>query len=367
LSAAAPANSVSPANQTVRELFSIGQDGVDDPLLDSAAVLRLLRNRVPGLATRRVTHCAVWPLKCRFRSRRVLAIDLTVAGPHLDQTTTLHWIAKKHREGAGAVAEFRALTELIRAGFGTAGEFRVPRPISLVPDWRLFVEERAPGSALRNFLGHPGSSRVRRAAQWLRQLHSLPPARQLNCPYDAERVALDVFSENLRSRQPELARYLDRQGARLRDQMADWRAIPATWVHGDFHPENIYLSDEAVTVIDFDRFAMGDPAKDLGSFITQVRAMSFFSGLPARSAHGKISAFLEEYVGEIPTAEARPLRDRVEAYSALFALEVAYYTLCVLRVSDPDFARKWFQYGIALQHGTARAPGGERTQEQTVE
>jgi Ser/Thr protein kinase RdoA (MazF antagonist) len=283
-----------------------------------------------------------------------------VAESDLADPTTLHWIAKTHREGTGAVAEFRALSELIRSGFGHAGRFRVPRPICLVPDWRLFVEERAAGRALRTLLASDGSP-MRRAAQWLRQLHSLPQPRHLSCAYDAERATLDLFTENLRSRQPELARYLDRQGARLREQMAEWRAIPASCVHGDFHPENIYLSEEAVTVIDFDRFAIGDPAKDLGSFMTQVRAMSFFSGLPARSGQGNVRAFLEEYVREIPPNEAEPLLDRAEAYGALFALEVAYYTLCVLRVSDPDFARKWFQYG------TARRPGVERTQEQIVE
>ena len=143
--------------------------------------------------------------------------------------------------------------------------------------------------------------------------------------------------------------------------MAEWRGIPATVVHGDFHPENIYVSEDAVTVIDFDRFAIADPAKDLGSFITQVRAMSFFSGLPARSAEGNVQAFLEEYVRGIASNQAGPLLERVAVYSAFFALEVAYYTLCVLRVSDPRFARNWLLYG------TGHQPGMRSTHEQTVD
>jgi Phosphotransferase enzyme family len=362
VNAAAIAPTLQPATLPAGQLFPNRLD--DDPLLDSVAVLRLLRNRVPGLATRPITGCTVSPLKNRFRSRRVIAVDIAVAGPGADQTTTLHWIAKTHAGATDAAAEFRALSELMRAGFGHTGRVRVPRPICLVPDWRLFVEERASGSALRTFLGGSSGSpatAVRMAAQWLRKLHSLPLPVPANCEYEAENQALEVFTENLRCRQPSLAAYLDRQGTRLRDRMAGWRGVPCTRIHGDFHPENVYVSDDAVTVIDFDRFAIADPAKDLGSFITQVRAMSYFSGLPARSAEGNERAFLSEYVRGVPSHQAGPLLDRVAAYTAFFALEVAYYTLCVLRVSDPRFARKWLLYG------TARYPGVGATQELTAE
>jgi hypothetical protein len=321
---------------------------VGDPLLDAAAVLRLLRNRVPGLATRPITNCSVSPLKSRFRSRRVVAVDITVADGGHDETTTLHWVAKTHTEGTEAAAEFRALSELMRAGFGPAGPFRVPRPICLLPDWRLVLEERAPGSALRTFLGDSSgapATAMQMAAKWLHQLHSLPLPVEVTCEYDTERTALEVFTENLRGREPWLARYVDGQGARLRERMAEWRGLRATRVHGDFHPENIYVSGGAVTVIDFDRFAIADPAKDVGSFIAQVRAMSYFSGLPARLAQLNERVFVEEYIRGIPSNQAGSLLDRVAAYVEFFALEVAYYTLCVLRVNDPGFARNWLNYG----------------------
>ncbi|WNZ25851.1 aminoglycoside phosphotransferase family protein [Leptolyngbya sp. NK1-12] len=41
-------------------------------------------------------------------------------------------------------------------------------------------------------------------------------------------------------------------------------------IHGDFNAEQVLLSSEGISVIDFDRAGRGDPATDLGSFIAKL-------------------------------------------------------------------------------------------------
>jgi len=75
--------------------------------------------------------------------------------------------------------------------------------------------------------------------------------------------------------------------------------MPATMVHGDFHPDHIFVDNDVATV-DFERFCMSDPALDLGSFIAHTRTMACVSGRALHAANREVDALLESYFGAVP-------------------------------------------------------------------
>jgi aminoglycoside phosphotransferase len=44
-----------------------------------------------------------------------------------------------------------------------------------------------------------------------------------------------------------------------------------TLIHGDFHPEQVWIDGERIVLFDFDEFTLGDPMEDLAEFITKIQ------------------------------------------------------------------------------------------------
>jgi aminoglycoside phosphotransferase (APT) family kinase protein len=107
-------------------------------------------------------------------------------------------------------------------------------------------------------------------------------------------------------------------------------------VHGDFHPDHIFVNRDSVTVIDFERFSAGDPARDLGSFIAHMRITACLSGRVLASANREIDAFLQSYFSAVPSTQGMVIVPRITSYVALSTLEALYYVASVLKVVDPN-------------------------------
>jgi aminoglycoside phosphotransferase (APT) family kinase protein len=65
--------------------------------------------------------------------------------------------------------------------------------------------------------------------------------------------------------------------------------------HGRYHARHVFVAPDAVTVIDLDRVALADPAKDLGEFLHRLRAQSRRARLGDEAANRAAHAFLEGY------------------------------------------------------------------------
>jgi aminoglycoside phosphotransferase (APT) family kinase protein len=105
-------------------------------------------------------------------------------------------------------------------------------------------------------------------------------------------------------------------------------------IHGDFHPENIFVNGPRVTVTDFERSCLFDPAADLGFFLCQFEAKVRMG----RYALGELERarlrrhFMDGYASQAPET----LAWRVGLYEARGYLEIAHYIYCGLHVpADP--------------------------------
>src|SRR2546426_2113027 len=74
---------------------------------------------------------------------------------------------------------YRAMEEIVRAGFGPGEEFAIPRPVAFLAPLRLLLYEKAPGIRAKDFILSPKESdrilAAERCARWLARFHALAP------------------------------------------------------------------------------------------------------------------------------------------------------------------------------------------------
>ena len=278
-------------------------------------------------------------MRRRPGSRHVFSCELVLGDQRASKRSSVDLIGKRDTTYAAgkAAREFEAMRLLWDAGFGVDEHFRIPRPVQHFPDLHLVLQMKARGSKLRSHLGKGNNTSlgyVRMAGLWLAKLHNLGLSSPQVCTYANEIASLRVFVAALSEDQPKLATELQQRALIVGERFASFQGMPATMVHGDFHPDHIFVESDFVTVIDFERFCLSDPARDLGSFIAHTRTMACASGRRLDAANHEIDAFLESYLAAVPLPQRVAIARRIAPYIFLSGLEALYYVASVLKVVD---------------------------------
>jgi aminoglycoside phosphotransferase (APT) family kinase protein len=163
-----------------------------------------------------------------------------------------------------------------------------------------------PGSPLAEALNGDGPIELiagcREAARWLAAFHrSSIRVGELEPDWDS----LKIFRICVRLIKAAAARSEERDAlldfmhvlkARIKDLPARG-AVAQT--HGRFHHEHVFISGDQVAVIDLDRSRPTNPAKDVAEFLRIFR-----SGQDMNRAEEASSAFLDEYLSQVPEVAA---------------------------------------------------------------
>lgn len=173
-------------------------------------------------------------------------------GPLIHERFSHFWQQAQQDPRAPLVAEPRGYCPRTRTVWqaGAPGRPLLERLPLLDPAERQALPERlahalaAVHEAPHSLLG----TRVRDTAHWLQEVHRR--RRKI------ARVA------------PELAATADAVALRL--EATAPREPVATVIHGDFHPDQVWLHNERVVLFDFDEFVLGDPMEDLAEFVTKL-------------------------------------------------------------------------------------------------
>jgi aminoglycoside phosphotransferase len=309
-----------------------------EQILDPAFRSLLVKAFAKGLT---IEGLKLRPWRRRPGSRHVFSCELIVIDRRSGEQRSIELIGKRDttRAAGKAAREFDAMQLLWDAGFGVDDHFRIPRPVQHFPNLGLILQGKAAGSKLRSHVGKGTDvslSYVRMTGQWLAKLHNLKVPSPHMCTYVNELAALRMFVAALTADQPHLAAKLQQQAAIVEDAFAGFQNVPATIVHGDFHPDHIFVGRDFVTVIDFERFCVTDPARDLGSLIAHMRTMACLSGRSSHATNREADAFLESYFSAAPLIQRTDITRRIASYVALAAFEALYYVASVLKVSDSD-------------------------------
>lgn len=317
------------------------QPALTSPNPAESEVLIAIWERLSGLPGGRLTieHCSIQPLPRRPGSRHVSAYHLLVHDEVSGQQRPLALIAKRDTaRGVGKAArEYAALNFLWDQGFADQKKLKIPKPFHLLPNQNLILQESARGAKLTAYIGDNTAASIAcisLAGLWLAKLHGVKLSPPVICSYDAELSSLDLFVRELSGVQPSLVPRVHRLAQAIRQRLLSGTDVTASLVHGDYHPEHIFVADDSITVIDFERFGCADPAKDVGSFVAHARSSGCLAGKPNEMTDREIGAFLASYFRALPSTTGVATASRISAFGALSSLEALYYVAAVLKVSD---------------------------------
>jgi aminoglycoside phosphotransferase (APT) family kinase protein len=150
----------------------------------------------------------------------------------------------------------------------------VAQPLAYCAATQTLWQAQASGMPLLQMLDLPqGTVLIGRVAQALALLHDAPLAPAAGV---TARSAAHWLAE-ARRRQQKISRTdaaLASRAARVVEAIAAHTARqagrPLSLIHGDFHPEQIWVRQGRVVLFDFDEFTFGDPMEDLAAFVLKL-------------------------------------------------------------------------------------------------
>ena len=188
-----------------------------------------------------------------------------------------------HRESDKRFEHVFSLLHLLRSsGFNEESDLRVPRPILYLPSLSLLLMEEAEGRLLGTLFAERDANlevHIEGAANWLAKLHDSKVTTTRIRSFDDEIAMTMKFKKSLLNLFPTFSKRIEtisekiintqmrEKGTRKRKNNRCDNYV--CLIHGDYHPKNIFATaDSTTTVIDFEESRMGDPAFDLGYFIS---------------------------------------------------------------------------------------------------
>jgi 5-methylthioribose kinase len=180
-------------------------------------------------------------------------------------------------------------------------EGAVPRVLFSEPEDYLFAMTAAPGESVvwkeQLLEGVAEPDVARRAGVILGRMHTQLRDHPGLCGRLGDRTVfgelrVDPFYRTIARVHPDLAPAVDA----LIDRME--RAPDRTFVHADFSPKNILVHRRGLTVVDFETAHAGDPAFDVGFFLSHLSLKAFRSPVEDPTILGLVGPFWDGYHAE---------------------------------------------------------------------
>ena len=172
---------------------------------------------------------------------------------------------------------------------------QVARPLGYCAETRAFWQARAVGTPLLQALASsPAPSLPRRLAQAIAAVHAAPRSLAGPVPRDTTHWLTEVRRRRRKIARaaPELADRAARVADAIERTAGQLPMNPLTLIHGDCHPDQMWLEGERIVLFDFDEFTLGDPMEDLAAFVLKLK--------PAAMAPELGSAVVEQYAACAP-------------------------------------------------------------------
>ena len=215
-------------------------------------------------------------------------------------------------------------------------QFQANRPLFYEPGCRALFYVGLPGRNLFQCFenGHQTeiNGYLQLTAEWLARLHRLtlglndwPGGREqrIGNVVPGRIRALEKVQENCPQYYSRFVKLYDLLEQR---EASHWpNCDNLTMIHGDLHPENVVINDDGAAIIDWADASIGDPARDLGSFMQQLVFMGQRHIDDENYWQQAQSLFLETYhraVGINPPAD---WQKRLKTYYYFTAFRTAIY------------------------------------------
>ena len=191
-----------------------------------------------------------------------------------------------------------------------AGTLAAPELVPTPEDSRVLIVRECSGTPLDTALEQAGQEGLcRRIGVALSELHALPAERFES---DLRTTLRDHVRELIRPHPHELARAFPEHEALIERTLTELDAASRAYarihpvpIHRDFHQRQLLATETHLTLLDWDTFALGDPAFDVAYFTAYQS-----NHLPRQRAHTYSHAFLTGYLQRGDTR----VQERLETY-----------------------------------------------------
>jgi hypothetical protein len=200
-------------------------------------------------------------------------------------------------DGPAVHAKLQALRT---AGLGGGSAYQAVEPLAWYGEEKVLLCRGAPGQPLSKLLDGDSANLAEasaRAGSWLAHLHGVD--LRVGAPQSL------LVTGELTSLAKRLAKVagdhpgyvdvalglLERLDVLGRDTVDGVQAQS----HGQYRPIHVFLTEDVVTVIDLDRSAPADPARDVAEFLHRLRQGVYAATGDIRRADGPCAAFLGAY------------------------------------------------------------------------
>lgn len=248
--------------------------------------------------------------------RRVVAYRF-YRQPFPEGRTLLNCVVKFYSDERGQrTSRIMEIISEALAGTGAPSLLTVPQLLFYDPREHLIAQQPAEGVLFTELLKMRDRMKYfREAGKALGLLHGL------RIPFGETRSIQDHLHELIHPHPLTLADRIPEQGpliASLLKGMVErekqWaREIEIAPLHRDFHLRQLFYGNGRVWVIDWDLFAQGDPALDVGNFLVYLKTHL------TEECNRSIDSFLEGYFSDRPQS----LLKRISLYEALTYLRLA--------------------------------------------
>lgn len=303
---------------------------LSDPRHAGAMLADAYASANAGPRKRRIHRYTVTSVRYRPGKRHVLRYD------PLDPPNEEAVFAKLYTNESGAqlfgVAN-RAADWLAEQGDGV----HAVRPLAYIAEDGVVLYPRVLGAPLSNHMRCPSEGRARcleRTGAALYALHRLPgtvsgPLEVRNFATEIE--AIERASSHLAVLGPRMGRAVEALLDRAKELHERLPQEPPTFTHRDFKSEHVWVTPAELTLIDFDRAHLADPAVDVGTFLADLQWWHATYDLP-----GMIEAQQRFLAGYVPSA---PIERWVRA-RLYEAIKLVKMTIVRIHLFERDWASR---------------------------
>jgi hypothetical protein len=157
----------------------------------------------------------------------------------------------------------------------------VPQLLGVVPNLNMWLQEYLAGVPLTDVLTTPHApSLVREVARQLYRLHGLPPLTSRRHSPEDELNILDDRLKRVAEQHPAWSTRLHKLFQTCEHLALGLPVANAKGIHRDFYADQVLVADARLYLLDFDVYALGDPALDVGNFLAHLTELALRSGNP---------------------------------------------------------------------------------------
>jgi len=291
--------------------------------LDPAEAEQEFKRGLPRLAGPEgfVRVKAIRVLRYRPGMRCLIEYDVRVEQP--EKKCQKRTLIGKVRVRQFGMSDFRLMRRLWQAGFNSHSpdKIAVPRPIGVLPKFRMWLQLRVPGRPVSELLAEPdGVALARRVAEAAHKLHRSGVRTHKRHRMADELRILEQCLQTVAAVEPRWSRRLERV-FRACKRLAKATPKPQhCGVHRDFYPDQVLANGNGLYLLDFDLYCRGDPGLDIGNFLGHITEHSL-RAYSDPAALGEIERAMEERFVELSGEAVRPA---VRTYAVLTLVRHIY-------------------------------------------